>query len=144
MIKKPKVPKPKKPPNQKKVNAHELVLLLLNRQADKLKIKLSEKFWNEPTWKTLYQRNIIHAYQCLKRYSYEAMLNALKSKECLWATSFCSILYPFFQREQEKIDIINKMKELDVNSTPMEINKATKFEVFRKSGTESKRNKLKD
>lgn len=79
------------------------------RQAAKQKTKLSDKFWENNSWKVSYKQHILAANQLLKIFEPQAIINALNQKEYHWITSLrVKALTQGIIRESEKIAQENK------------------------------------
>ena len=75
------------------------------RQATKQKVRLSERFWENNSWKVTYKQHILAANQLLKIFEPQAIINALNQKECNWITSLrVKALTQCIMRESEKLE----------------------------------------
>lgn len=120
--------------------AQLLAEIMVKREADKKRIVLPYKFWNQETWKKKYKNQIVAANGLLKLYEPLAILNALKRKECSWQFSLrANGLNDIFKEEQEKLD---KVKEVAKESTQTFTN--TTVTEIKKFGKQSKLDKLRD
>lgn len=120
--------------------AQYLAELMVTREAAKQKIKLAVGFWNSPLWKKKYKQQIIAANSLLKIYSPQAIINALKRKECSWQYSLrANGINDACNEEQIKLDQITET----MLESERKFDNITTSEV-KKFGKESKLNKLRD
>src|SRR3954466_5444680 len=91
---------------------HLIAEIMLTREARKKNVQLPYKFWNTDEWKKKYKLQIMAAHALLKVYSAEAILNALKRKDCAWQYSLRAGNLPdVIDEEQKKLDKQTKLIE---------------------------------
>jgi len=99
--------------------AQYIAELICEKQAQKSKKELPQKFWDLPTWKKTYKQQIFAALGLLKIYSEVAIIKALKTKEA----------YGIYSLRAPSLDRIIKEQETQLKN--QEERKTT--EVERKS-----------
>jgi hypothetical protein len=113
--------------------------IMVTREAAKKKLSLPYKFWNLIEWKKKYKNQILGANSLLKVYSAEAILRALKRKECSWQYSIrANGISDICDEEQRKLD---KEKELINNSEKIITNNPSEFRQIN-TGQQSRKSKL--
>jgi hypothetical protein len=94
--------------------AQYIAELMCEKQAQKKKIELPQRFWNLAHWKKPYKIQILAAQGLLKIYDVKAILSALKSKD---AYSIYSLHAPYLddiiKREQRSLQA--RLPSEDVN-----------------------------
>lgn len=100
-----------------KGSAQKLAELMIQRQAAKDGVKLSEKFWNERDWKPKYRYQIIMAQSLLKNYSYEAIMKALNTFS---GKKILSLRAPWLdeliEKEQKAINLTKELQKVMIKN----------------------------
>lgn len=110
--------------------AVELAKLMVSRKMRSEGVTPYEGFWNNHPWKRLFKEQVIAATALLKVYSYIAITNVFKRKDCQWQYSLRhKATHELFHIEQKKLD---KMQE-DANKST-EIQTTSSTEVKEKYG----------
>lgn len=91
--------------NGKKVTAAQYIAeLMCEKQAQKEKKELPQKFWEHAAWKKPYKNQLYAAYGLLKIYDEKAIIKALKSKEAYGVYSLrAPSIDRLIKQEQEEL-----------------------------------------
>lgn len=77
---------------------------MVARQAAKRGAVVKGKFWNDPQYERDFKLQLRLAMGLLNKFSFDAILNVLRSKDGKWPTSFAvKSLLPLFEREQVRL-----------------------------------------
>lgn len=102
--------------------AQLLAEIMVKREADKSKINLPYKFWNNEPWKKKYKQQIIAANGLLRVYDLSVILSVLKRKDCSWQYSLrANGIASACAEEQIKFDkkqkLIEQNEQIEVKDT---------------------------
>lgn len=124
--------------------AQTIAKIMVKREIIKSKQGTPPDFWNHEPWKKKFRLQIIAAHSLLKLYDAEAILNALKRKECSWQYSLrVKNMNDIFKEEQAKID--KQKKQIEEYAKQEKIDKVIEPTQFTKPvsfGQKSKLNRL--
>lgn len=113
--------------------------LICRRIAEKNKLVLGDKFWNEDYWGKEFKKHIIAAHSLLKIYPLSVIINALKDKRAYWITSLrCKQLHDICKEYSKKLEYVKtqveeskKIETTDPNILPPTSNKQSKFDKLK-------------
>lgn len=107
-------------------DAQALVDIVLERMFAKRGLKLTKKYWQREECLRDYKLQLIYASSLLKLYSFQAIINALRSKQGLniWSLN-AKWLDPIIKIEQAKIDKKEKEITESIKNSPVKITEPT-------------------
>lgn len=92
----------------------KLAEIMLEKQAARNNKKLPWKFWNLREYRPYFMNQQRFASALLKRYSFEAILEAIKDNRCKYILSLSNkTIDPVLEEKQRIIDEKNKILELE-------------------------------
>lgn len=123
--------------------AQQIAKIMVEREIKKQKVSVPPDYWNYEPWKKKFKLQVIAAHSLFKLYEPEAILNALKRKECSWQYSLrVKGMNDIFKEEQAKLEKLKKKIADSVLKPKAEVVEPTKFTPQVSFGKTSKINRL--